>query len=323
MAVKSDVKVTIDIQRPTPKLGFGKTLIIGSSATGHPYTTYTDLDAVRADFAANTEVYKAALSIFLQDNAPAEIAVMLYKAPEQTLTDFLPQIFKKDWYFLVSTSSQLSNITTIADAVELYDNRQFFASTSSKDDLGKIYAKKYNNTTMFYHIDTSNYPEAAWLGEVAAEDVGSVTWKGKTLKGIVPLDIDDTELQQIHAVGANTYVTKAGDDVTSEGKTVSGEYIDVIHSKHYLILSIEYGIQKLMNRSSKIPFDNNGIAMLEGETLIVLKRGDQSGMIAHDDDDQPLYSTNFKPRSQIDPADRAQRVYTGGSFSFELAGAIH
>ncbi|HBZ80916.1 MAG TPA: hypothetical protein DEP07_11085 [Brevibacillus sp.] len=324
MAVKSDVTVTIDIQRPTPKLGFGKTLIIGSSAAGMDYKTYYDLESVQVDFAPSTEVYKAALALLNQgDNSPSEIAVMLYKTEGETLADFLPKIFEKDWYFLVSTSSQKANILTIADAVEQNNSRQFFASTSSLEDLAAIKAKKYTRTTMFYHTTTDNYPEAAWLGVCASYDVGSITWKFKTLKGIDVLDISTTELMAIHALGANTYVKKAGDDVTSEGKTVSGEYIDIIHARDYLVFSIQYAIQKLLNRSPKIRYDNTGIAQLESEVRTILKRADLNGMIAHDADGQALFSTDFKGRGEVDPADREKREYNDGTFRFELAGAIH
>ncbi|WP_301171032.1 DUF3383 family protein [Brevibacillus nitrificans] len=324
MAVKSDVTVTIDIQRPTPKLGFGKPLIIGTSAEGKDYKTYYDLEALKKDFAENTEVYKAAFSLLNQgDNSPSEFAVMQRKTDGETWSDFMPKAFAKDWYFLVCTSSQVADITAIADAIEQNNSREYFFSTSSKEDLATTKAKAYTRTTALYHTTTDNYPEAAWLGAAASAEPGKITWKFKTLKGIVPLEIDETELQEIHALGANTYVTKAGDNVTSEGKTVSGEYIDLIHSRDYLVFSIQYAIQKLLNRAPKIRYDNTGIAQLESEVRTVLKRADLNGMIAHDDEGVALFSTNFKPRSQVDPADREKREYNDGTFEFELAGAIH
>ncbi len=248
---------------------------------------------------------------------------MLRKTEGESWAEFMPKTFAKDWYFLVSTSSQIANITAIADAVEQNNSRQFFASTSSKEDLAAIHAKKYTRTTMFYHTTTDNYPEAAWLGAAASAAVGSITWKFKTLKGTTPLDIDTTELNEIHDLGANTYVTKAGDDVTSEGKTVSGEYIDIIHAQDYLVFSIQYAIQKLLNRSPKVRYDNTGIAQLEAEVRTVLKRADLNGMIAHDENGLALFSTHFKSRSDVDPADREKREYNDGSFQFEQAGAIH
>ncbi|WP_347326796.1 DUF3383 family protein [Paenibacillus wenxiniae] len=329
MSNLNDVTVVIDIQRPTPKTGLGRPLIIGSSgaATGKDYKIYYELSAVLADFANTTEVYKAAYALFNQgDNSPESIAIMLYPTGA-TLVDWLPTIFAKDWYYLVSTDRTAANIIAIADAVALDNTRQFFAASSSKTDLANYLAKKWKRTTVFYHTNIANYPDAALVGQAGSFEAGSATWKFQPLNGIVALDMTRTELEAIHALGAITYVTKAGDDVTSEGKTVSGEYIDIVQSQDWLIMNIELAVQKLFNRASaagsKIPYDNRGIAQIEGEVRVVLKRADENEMIAHDDDGLPLYSTTFKTRSQVDPADREAREYKGGSFEFELAGAIH
>ncbi|MGG6311566.1 DUF3383 family protein [Paenibacillus macerans] len=322
MAVDKDVTVVIDIQRPTPKTGLGRPLIIGAAASATEFKVYNDLQEVLADFPSQTEIYKAAYAMFGQgEDAPETIAVMQYTTGG--LSDFLSKVFTKDWYYLVSTARTVDDITMIGDAVEIDDSRLFVVATPSKDDLSTIFAKKYERTVAFYHTNIANYPDAAVIGKVGSADAGSLTWKFKTLAGIEPLDLTQEELEEIHDLGAITYVTKAGDDVTSEGKTVSGEYIDIIQSKDYLIMSIENAVQKLFNRSPKVRYDNTGIAQIEGEVKTVLRQADLNGMIAHDDDDLPIYSTTFKPRSQVDPLDREKRIYNGGAFEFELSGAIH
>jgi len=323
---KSDVTVIIDIQRPTPKLGFGKPLILGASTAGHAYKTYSDLAGVAVDYISSTEEYKAATALFGQgDDSPREIAIVARKTSEtaETIEDVLEAIFLKDWYFLVSVTTDADDIMTIAEAVEQDNSRQYFFRTSSKTDLATILAEGYTRTTGIYHTDTTKYPEAAWVGRTGSADVGSVTWKFKNLTGIQPLDIDATELAAIHALGANTYVTKAGDNVTSEGKTMSGEYIDIIHAKDYVKYSIEYAVQKLLNGADKISYDDTGIAQLEAAVKTVLQRAFNQGIIAKDEDGLGLYGTQFKTRAETDPADRADRDYTGGTFWFDLAGAIH
>lgn len=326
MANKNDVQVTINIQRPTPKIGFGKPLILGESAAGTPYKNYADLAAVAVDFIATTEVYKAAAAIFAQgDDAPAEIAVMTRKtgATAETLAEILAKAFLQDWQFMISVTAVLADIQTIAAAIEADGTRMYVVRSNSLTDLATIQAGDYERTVVMYHTTIANYPEAAWVGRTSSAPVGSVTWKFKKLTGITPLAITLTEMNAIHALGANTYVTKAGDSVTSEGKTVSGEYIDIVHSKDYLIASIEFAIQKLLNNSPKVPYDNNGIAMLESATRDVLQRAFNNGMIATDSDGIGMYGTSFKSRQEVDPADRAAREYNDGTFNFDLAGAIH
>ncbi|MBW7452442.1 DUF3383 family protein [Paenibacillus sepulcri] len=326
MAKASDVTVIIDIERPTPKLGFGKPLILGVSTTGKPYKTYLDLTAVKADYAENTEEYKAAYALLNQgDDSPAEIAIMSQKTgtEPETIVEVLERAFREDWYFLISTSTLLEDITDIADAVELDNTKEFFTRSSDKDDIALLRESKYTRTTVIYHIDTTNYPEAAWIGRAGSAPVGSVTWKFKTLTGIAPLDLSPTEINEIHTQGANTYITKAGDNQTSEGKTLSGEYIDIIHSKDYVGFNIQFAVQKLLNAQPKVRYDDTGIAQIESVVRTVLQRAFNQGIIAADADGLALYGTTFKYRAEVDPADRAARQYNDGTFWFELAGAIH
>ncbi|MEW9702827.1 DUF3383 family protein [Paenibacillus sp. SI8] len=325
-ATKNDVVVVIDIQKPTPKLGFGKPLILGSSTGGKSYKSYADLDAVKADYGVSTEEYKAAAAIFAQgDDAPAEIAIYSRKtgSTPELLADALSALLLQDWYFLISTSATSADVLEIGDAVELDGTRQFFTRSDSKTDLATYKAKKWTRTAVAYHTTISNYPEAAWIGKAGSSPVGSVTWKFKTLTGISPVSLNATELNEIHGLAANTYVTKAGDDVTSEGKVVSGEYIDIIHAKDYVCASVEYAVQKLLNAAPKISYDNNGIAQLESTVKTVLQRAFNQGIIAADETGNGLYATDFKSRSEVDAADRASRMYNDGKFSFDLAGAIH
>ncbi|GGF77244.1 hypothetical protein GCM10010912_22920 [Paenibacillus albidus] len=326
----SDVTVTISVQKPTPILGgFGKPLILGASAAGKDFKNYADLDAVRADYAASTEEYKVAFALFAQENPPAEVAIVSRKTGTTpvTLEDMLPSLFLKDWHFLLTTSTAVADLIAIGDAVEANKTRQFFARTSSKEDLATIKAKGYVRTEVLYHTTVTNYPEASWVGAVGSLPPGSVTWKGWTLVGIAPMDIDTTELNAIHGLGANTYVTRAGTNVTSDGRAVSGEFIDFVHSQDYIVYSIQFAVQDLFNQAqamkSKIPYDNRGIAQIESAVRTVLQRAFLNGMIAANENGVPLYNTTFPPRSQVDPAQIAARNYPDGQFDFVIAGAVH
>jgi hypothetical protein len=323
----NDVQVIIDVQQPTPRLGFGKPLILGDSVDGSAYKTYSDLAGVAADFANTTEIYKAAAALFGQgDDSPAEIAVVTRKtgAPAVTLDDILPTLFLLDWYFLVYTGTAVADIIKIAAAVEADNSREFFTRTSSKTDLATIFAGGYDRTTVFYHnvTETAKYPEAAWIGRAGSAPVGSLTWKFKTLNGIAPLAVDRTELASIHALGANAYVAKAGINQTSEGKTVSGGYIDNMHAQDYVKFSIEFGVQVLFGTQEKVPYDDTGIAQVESVVRTVLQRAWGQGIIATVDG-VGQYGTTFLTRAQTDAADRQNREYNGGTFWFDLAGAIH
>ena len=164
---------------------------------------------------------------------------------------------------------------------------------------------------------------AALVGASAGRTPGSFTYKNLILKGIPVLELTNSEINEIHAAGAITFVTKAGDNVTTEGKAASGEYIDIVDSKDFIISNMEYGTQKLLNSLPKIPYDNTGIAQLENVAINVLKAAFDNGIIAADEDGSPMFSVNYAMRDEVNPADRSERQYLGGRFSFVLAGAVH
>ncbi|MEJ8306662.1 DUF3383 family protein [Saccharibacillus sacchari] len=326
MAIK-DVTVIIDVERPTPLLGFGKPLILGSSTEGKPYKTYNldSLDGVKADYGVGTEEYKAAAAIYAQgDHAPKEIAIAQRKngTEPETIDQVLARVWGEDFYFLTATTTDDAEVDAIAAYVDLENYRQFFTRSDDPVRIAAFKAKLYKRSTMFEHDDIVKYPEAALIGRCGSAPVGSLTWKGKTLAGIQPMDINGTELKAIHDRGAITYVTKAGDNVTSEGKTVSGDFIDSIHGQDYIKYSIEYEVQKLFNRAEKVPYTNAGIAQIESKVRTVLQRAAKQGLIDIVDN-IPQYGTTFKSRANSDAAEIAARTYTGGEFWYREAGAIH
>lgn len=173
-------------------------------------------------------------------------------------------------------------------------------------------------------VHTAPLAAAALVGEASGLNPGGFTYKNLILTDIEPMVFSEAELREIHDANGLTFVTKAGDNVTSEGKAMSGEYIDIIDCKDWIISQIVYRTQKLLNTMPKVPYDNSGIAMLENVCLTVLKEAANMGMVAYDTETgNYLYSTDYALREDQSSTDKVERRYIGGKFSFELAGAIH
>lgn len=319
----NDVKVIISTKKVPGKLAFGMPFLLASMETkAVPYTVCTGIDEVKKIFPEDTPIYKAAETVFMQNNAPAKVAVCGSTAK---VTEALTAEWDKDWRQLVVINNGAENDDTfeaISNFVEAKKDKLYFAKISSIDEI-KPELKTNERTIAFCYIGTSEFPQAALVGATAGLDAGSFTYKNTILKGILPELLTDDEIDAIHAAGAICFLSKAGDNVLSEGKTLSGEYVDIIDSKDYIISNIEYSVQKILNTSPKIPYDNNGIAMLESTTINVLKDAYNKGIISNNEEGLPDYSTNFATRAETEESDRAARKYIGGSFSFGLAGAIH
>lgn len=322
-----DVTVKISETAVAGKIGFGIPLVLVSKGEkAIPYTECAKLEEVANLYNVESNAYKVAKLIWTQTNAPEKIA---FYTSESDAEAAIAEVISKDWRQLIVIIGS-GDTTTIADIAEYIETteKMYFVTVSSTSELATIKGKE--RTVAFYY-DIKNedtlvepYAVAAVVGEAAGREVGSYTYKNLIIKDLDPCVLSDNEVNEIHNGGGITLLLKAGDIVTSEGITTSGEYIDVIDSKDWIIQQIGYQSQQLLNSAAKLPYTNAGIAALENVTNNVLQQAFNNGMIATDEDGvTALYSVDFKKRSDMSAEDRKSRIYTGGNFEFTLAGAIH
>ena len=318
----NDVKVVIELSKAAARLGFGYPLILATSQeSAVAYTEVGSLaEVVKAGFADTTDVYKAASVLFMQENAPSKIAVC---GSAEGATTALPAILNEGWRQLIVIGED--GIDTVSDYIEACGKDALYFASLNPTANEVIEAIEGNTRTVLigYKTTDTTCPEAALVGATAGLDVGSFTYKNIILKGVTAQSFTDSEVEALHEQGVITILKKAGSIVTSEGVVVSGEYADIVDCKDYIIQQIEYQSQALMNRVPKLPYDNRGIASLEGVVISVLKDAANNGMIAVKDDGEYDYSVTFLSRSECAPSDISTRHYAEGSFEFALAGAIH
>lgn len=322
-----DVKVNIDLATPVGQLGFGVPLILLEHAEKEvAYTEVSSISEVVTAGISNTSVaYKAAQLLFAQANAPKTIAICAVTDPATTALENA-KLADKGWrqLIVVNDGEEASTIDAISQLVEGMDGKMYFAGLDV-DDAAVISVSGKRRTVLFYctGTETAPVPVAALVGAVAGHPAGRLTYKNMILSGIPAQELTDAEIEAIHKKGGITFVAKAGDNVTSEGKVAGGEYIDIIDCEDYIIQQIAYRTQKMLNNADKVPYDNNGIGMLESVVAGVLQDAYNNGMIATDKDGNPDYSVEYALREDTSEADRAARKYLGGNFRFALAGAIH
>lgn len=317
-----DVKVTIELSKTSGNMGFGIPLLLETDAEAAvEYTEcYTLEDLTAKGVAETSNLYKAATLLFAQEHRPEKIAIC---AVTGTAVETLPTIVSKGWRQLVIVNDS-EEYVAVADYIETTKNKMFFISVNSAKWATlktSIASKKYDRTVIF--VNETDYAAAALVGETAGRLAGSFTYKFKSLKGVGAEDLTDTEINALHEAGAFGYVTKAGDDVTTEGISQSKKYIDITDSIDYVIQNIEYRVQKVKNQNAKLPYDDRGIAVLEAAVTSALQDAGTNGIIAVLSDGTYDYSVTFAARSATTEADRASRIYKFGSFNFALAGAIH
>lgn len=231
-----------------------------------------------------------------------------------------------DWYFLHTASSDAVVVENAASLIEslrkvfVFRNNEDSAKTNSQDNiLGRLKAKQYFRSVPTYHTLNSNYIDGALVGRVAPLDPGSETWANKTLATVQADKFTDSEEAQLDDKNANYYTNVGGLNVTSNGKTCGGEYIDIIRFIDWLQARMEEGIFQDIANADKIPFTDAGIAVIENRMREVLKRGVRAGGIVSEQD----FTVTVPRAKDIPLADKAARRLTGIKFTATLSGAIH
>lgn len=323
MADLSDVKVKITQKKVIGKVGFGTPFILASmQETEIPYTLCKGIDAIKKICAEDSEIYKAAKLLFLQEECPQNVAI--YASTKKAI-EAIGEVFDKEWRQLIAIRTNLeedNTIKEIADYIEAKDDKMYFCKVADLDELKALTIGQLNRTMALVYNNSTLYPEAALVGATAGLAVGSFTYKNIILKGIEAESYDELDLDAIHTNGGNCIVVKAGDIVTSEGIVTSKEYTDIVDSKDYIIKNIAYQTQKMLNINKKLPYDSRGISLLESTVNNVLKDAYNNGIIAENEDGLPLYSTTFATEETSED-ERKTRKYRGGTFNFTIAGAIH
>ncbi|MFT9496377.1 DUF3383 family protein [Anaerosolibacter sp.] len=226
---------------------------------------------------------------------------------------------KNDWYVLLCDRQGDAEITALGEWINA-QKKLYFAATSNKNLVATL---ESDRTIIMYHDAPTSYPECGWVGRCLPELPGSITWKFKTINGILPVDIGVTDLTQLHDDGGNTYLTKFGINQSSEGLVSSGEYIDIIQSQDFIEARMTENVSRLLMTTKKVPYDNTGIAMIVAEVEKTLKQAAGQGIIAVDDDGNYQYKITYKRRNEIPANDIASRKLTGISWTAVVAGAVH
>lgn len=301
--------------------GFGLILILGTSKD-HPYTLYNDISGVAEDFAVTDKEYLIASRIFAQNPAPQQVAIFGKNSvvPAELVTALNTLVnTKNDWFFLTATINTNAAVAALSTWIDT-QAKMYFTTTQ---DLTTPASLESEQTVVMYHDNATAYVAEGLASYLATATVGGVTAKFKTIAGVSESAIGATQLNELHEDGGFSYIRKMGVLQTTEGKTTSGEYIDVVMGAFFLQFRMEEEATLLAVNTPKLPYSNQGIAMLISVVEKVLKQGVANGIILQDENGQGVYTINYVKREETPTNDIANRVYNGLTWNATLAGAIH
>ena len=336
MSLIDDI-INVSIKKSTlgiTSAGFDSLLIIGSSKKTHRVKSYGTIDEVLTDYGAETPEYKAATFAFGQTTKLSKILVgQILTADEDDYVKAYDAIAKEnnDFYGVMLASREASPFTkTLALAAHIETQEKIFGIASAdkkildSDDatsiLSKIKEAGYERSFCIYSKTTSNsiFPEAAWFGLMLSKDAGSATWAYKTLTGFASDKLTLEDIQTIEAKHGNYYTLLSSRNVVLDGKTASGEYLDVIAGLDWLTNQIKTQIANSLILNDKIPYTNPGIAVIESMLRNSLNTAADRDII-----DKESIRVTIPDVRNISQADKQARKLPDVKFEARLSGAIH
>jgi len=289
-------------------------------------TELTDL----TDLGYNTTdpEYLMTSAMFAQSPRPSTVKVIRVTG---TYTTELTTLRTTDdaWYSINIDSRLKADLNAVGTWAN--SNKKLFIGCSS--DITSLDSRNVDREAYIIHNNSAtDYPDCAWVGRVIPEDPGSTTWKWKVLSGQNASTFTSTQLNTIRTNNGQAIQTQAGATFVNEGKTTSGEFIDIIQGQDWVEDQLKIGLLSLLVNNNKVALDNTGIALVEGVVRDVLKRAGDQGIIANatdeadfalSDDKVYIYQVTVPARSAISVTDRANRTLPDVKFTYTTAGAIH
>lgn len=344
------VNVSISISSPVAQVASFSTLLIIADAAPDSVPTgitlpdvgrYTSLNEVASKGWVSTDpTYLTAATAF--GNGATEIYIAVPKEDsgtgeyEDISATFARALEYDGWYGFVlagdysTVSAKYSSAATLA-----LGNHKLFGfvadwsgSSPTSPITDNIYC--YGFGTKNLSVDGSNAINIATaiMAKAFSYDAGAETWAYKTLTGVAPDTFTPSEIDALKEANLNYYITCAGRNITLDGRTTEGEWIDIIRFRDWLLNNIQGKIYTLFIVNPKVPYTDDGLNLIFGQLSAALTEGQQRGGIATADFDElgnvtPGYTITMPTMASIPESIRATRSLTGVKFSARLTGAIH
>jgi hypothetical protein len=300
--------------------GFGVPLIIGDFYDDDPSRVLIVKDISEVPQESEI-VYKIASAILSQSPKVQKLKIGKRFTGEDILKSFHAICdADSDFYGVL-----LANPTEkdILDLAEIVSQKRILLGLDLDDKLlpvAKILKdKNYKNIFAAYKPNMSEYPSAAFMGKMLPKAPGSATWAFQQLTGISKANIGTNLIENLKNQNINYYINIADIGVTLDGKTLSGEYIDVICGIDWLYARLQERLFRLFMLNEKIPYTLKGIDLMRSEIIAQLKEAVYQGVLSP----EPEPEVSTPTIEDIDVSDRQKRILPKVKFSGRLAGAIH
>ncbi|WP_061216220.1 DUF3383 family protein [Leptospira santarosai] len=311
---------------------FEKLLLIDPT---DPYLEVQDADELLGPsigYGQDSPEYKLVQAIFSGSPRAEKVAVLRlgsFATLSSELADLRNDGFD-DWFWLLTTTRTLSEIEIASKYMKALEKLYICATA---DQAAPDQLKDHANTILTVSNHADEFPDAGWFGRCGSAPIGSIAWDSKQLNGQKNSDVTMSEQSQILAKNGNVIREMGGVNVTWEGKTMSGQYIDVVIGRYYLKARLQEAYHSLKINNDRISMTIGGLRLLEAALREVFRDCGRRGVIAGVEDADGRSRSDlgdyqyrlFMPEriSDIPTNDRANRKISQIKFTCTVGGGIN
>lgn len=344
-ALDDIIKCTIEISAPASNdATFDTILLVVAAPTGTASLAPSGVVAIgRADelleygFAITDPAYKAATVAFSQNPAPSKLLICVRQKEddvyESITTTLIRANAEADFYGIHLTSFKDSGDIQATVSWAEANEKLFFFEYTDIESFPVENPNFYRTAGAFSGLAPAqpaenDYAALAWMAKCFGYQPGTETWNMKSIATIAPSALTTSQKEALTQINATQFLRYAGDNISIGGKTLAGEWIDVIRFRDWLKAEMQTRVFNVLKVNRKVPFTDDGIGLIEGAMEATLLKGQTIGGIAPteydaDGNEIPGFTVTVPRASELTEAERKSRKLTGCKYTARLAGAIH
>lgn len=304
-------------QTPAPKV-----IYIAIVDVEYAPSTYEELEAM-----TNEE-----LEEYTYEELEGKAGPVAYNELPSEVLDFA--LSASDWYVVCPVG--LNHL--ILDVVQWTESQEKLCCFTQLDDDPTVMTSYFRSfgifgkTVMGVDLDVTEYDNlainVAWVTKCLGYHAGEETWHYKKLSSMFPSSLTERQKQTLCEGNITYFQAVTGKSLSFGGKTLSGEWIDVVRFCDWLKNEIQLRVAQILMASPKIPYTTSGIALVQNQMIAALKSGVAWGGISEDEYNEdgeliPGFTTSVPSTSNITSSQKASRKLEGCTFTARISGAVH
>ena len=182
----------------------------------------------------------------------------------------------------------------------------------------ELFGRSADRAAVFWTKNPGDNIHAAVVGRCFPAPVGSITFAYKTLNNVpVSSDVTTTAATILKGKNINYYITIGGRNVTLNGITSGGEFIDITRTTDWLSTRIQENVFTYLANAEKIAYTDAGVDILVNAATEILEQAVTRNAIS------PTYTIATQSVLSVPVNDRANRRFGDININARVNGAIH